>query len=194
MKSNYPNFTTYILLFLFLFMTVMFLLTSCAKEAAEIVEEQEASVVFQADVEPVIRSVIEQQIYEESQVDPNTTESYIYVVKHGDWLSTIAGRELGNVEDWPKIMRWNYANIEHPALIYPYDELLLHVVPSHAKPYRYVFDDYIVNQGETLWSVAQTAYGDNYAWVVLLRDNTKNLPYGPRKMSVGARLLVRRMR
>jgi len=167
---------------------ILMLLIGCAKEVADTVEPSQPVPVAQPaeSVEYQVPVVIEV-----AKPDPTETVGYTYIVRQGDWLSTIARDELGNVDLWTSIALWNRAIIDAPHLIYPYTELVLHKIQGSGTHYRYGFDDYRVRPGDTLWSIAAAVYGDNYAWVVLMRDNIKYLPYGPRKMEPGLRLIVR---
>ena len=166
---------------------LMILIIGCADKPAEtaqamteaaITEALVATAVTASEVAPVV-------------VAANETIAHIYVVKPGDWLSTIALSQLGNIDDWRKIHRWNYARLASAHVIFPYDEIVLHKLVGTGIKYRYGFNDYIVRAGDTLWAIAARVYGDNYAWVVLMRDNMKYMSYGPRRLVIGQRLIVR---
>jgi nucleoid-associated protein YgaU len=108
---------------------------------------------------------------EEKEALPDSV-NVIYMTRPGDFLTKIAVNEYGRVSVWRKIWDWNYEKIgDNPDLIFPYQEYDLKKPREVAKPVKYDLYDYTVEPGETLWSIANKEYGNNYAWVVILRDN-----------------------
>ncbi|MDD3807807.1 MAG: LysM peptidoglycan-binding domain-containing protein [Candidatus Marinimicrobia bacterium] len=100
----------------------------------------------------------------------------IYMTRPGDYLTKIALNEYGRASVWRMIWNWNYEKIgNNPDLIYPYQEYDLKKPREIAKPVKFDWYDYRVSEGETLWSIAKKEYGNNYAWVVILRDNFEML-------------------
>lgn len=96
----------------------------------------------------------------------------IYMTRPGDYLTKIALNEYGRASVWRMIWNWNYEKIgDNPNRIYPYQEYDLKKPRELAKPVTYDLYNYVVNEGESLWSIANKEYGNNYSWVVILRDN-----------------------
>ncbi len=95
-----------------------------------------------------------------------------YMVKPGDYLSLIALNEYGNLGMWRMIYKWNRKLIgDNPNRIYPFNEFLLKKPISIAVDLDYDVYEYVVKDNETLWSIAGQVYNNNYAWIVILRDN-----------------------
>ena len=116
----------------------------------------------------------------------------MYMTKPNDWLSKIAISEYGEVSMWRSIWKWNYEEIgDNPNLIYPYKELDLKKLREEAKEIEYELVDYTVKQGETLWSIAKDEYGNNYAWIVILRDNYDLIGTNPDSVDPGTILKLR---
>jgi len=116
----------------------------------------------------------------------------MYMTKPNDWLSKIAISEYGEVSMWRSIWKWNYEEIgDNPNLIYPYKELNLKKPREEAKEIEYELVDYTVKQGETLWSIAKDEYGNNYAWIVILRDNYDLIGTNPDSVDPGTILKLR---
>jgi len=116
----------------------------------------------------------------------------MYMAKPNDWLSKIAISEYGEVSMWRSIWKWNYEEIgDNPNLIYPYKELNLKKPREEAKEIEYELVDYTVKQGETLWSIAKDEYGNNYAWIVILRDNYDLIGNNPDSVDPGTILKLR---
>ncbi|MDA3779418.1 MAG: LysM peptidoglycan-binding domain-containing protein [Bacteroidales bacterium] len=116
----------------------------------------------------------------------------MYMTKPNDWLSKIAISEYGEVSMWRSIWKWNYEEIgDNPNLIYPYKELNLKKLREEAKEIEYELVDYTVKQGETLWSIAKDEYGNNYAWIVILRDNYDLIGNNPDSVDPGTILKLR---
>ncbi|MBL7136646.1 MAG: LysM peptidoglycan-binding domain-containing protein [Candidatus Marinimicrobia bacterium] len=109
-----------------------------------------------------------------------------YMVKPNDWLSKIALNEYGKISMWKAIYRWNRKKIgDNPNLIYPFHEFLLKKPKEIANPVEYNLYEYTVKHDESLWSIAGKEYSNNYAWIVILRDNAdvlgsnlQNIPAG----------------
>ncbi len=109
-----------------------------------------------------------------------------YMVKPGDYLSLIAKNEYGNIGMWRMIYKWNRKKIgDNPNVVYPFHEFLLKKPIDLAKDLEFDYYEYTVKSNETLWSIAGKEYKNNYAWIVILRDNADTLgpniddiPYG----------------
>ena len=123
-----------------------------------------------------------------------------YMTKRGDYLSLIAYKEYNNANEWRRIYQWNRENWEekgigpdrdNPNFIYPYRELDLKKPAENAIEWAYDSYSHIVENGETLWTIAQKEYGDELAWVVLFWDNENLLNSQDGKLLPGMKLKVR---
>ena len=123
-----------------------------------------------------------------------------YMTKRGDYLSLIAYKEYNNANEWRRIYNWNRAEWEekgigpdrdNPNYIFPYKELDLKKPAENAIEWAYDYYIYIVQEGESLWTIAQNEYEDELAWVVLFWDNEKILEGQEGKLIPGMELKVR---
>ena len=123
-----------------------------------------------------------------------------YMTKRGDYLSLIAYKEYNNANEWRRIYQWNREEWEekgigpdrdNPNFIYPYRELDLKKPAENAIEWAYDSYSYVVENGETLWTIAQKEYGDELAWVVLFWDNEELLNSQDGKLLPGMQLKVR---
>ena len=145
------------------------------KPAESVVEKE---VVKETETEKEIETVSEKVVVEKKVTPVSLPDSVnvIYMTRPGDYLTKIALNEYGRASVWRMIWNWNYEKIgDNPDVIYPYQEYDLKKPREVAKPVKYDFYNYTVGKGETLWSIAQKEYGNNYAWVVILRDNFDKL-------------------
>lgn len=128
----------------------------------------------QVKKETEIKTVPEKAVVEKKATPVTLPDSVnvIYMTRPGDYLTKIALNEYGRASVWRMIWNWNYEKIgDNPDRIYPYQEYDLKKPREVAKPVKFDVYDYTVGAGETLWSIAEKEYGNNYAWVVILRDN-----------------------
>ena len=123
-----------------------------------------------------------------------------YMTKRGDYLSLIAYKEYNNANEWRRIYQWNREEWEekgigpdrdNPNFIYPYRELDLKKPAENAIEWAYDSYSYVVENGETLWTIAQKEYGDELAWVVLFWDNEELLNSQDGKLIPGMQLKIR---
>lgn len=132
-----------------------------------VVEEpvpEEVSVDTLKQIERKIEGILE--LVEVDSVD------IFYMVRPNDYLIKIAKKEYGLANMWRQIYKWNWAKIgDNPNLIYPFHEFLLKKPADIARPVEYDFYEYNVEKNESLWSIAGKEYGNNYAWIVILKDN-----------------------
>ena len=159
-----------------------------AEEAAEVVEAVEVEV--EETVEEVAEAI--ETLPEEVKEAVEEAVWTKYMIKPGDYLMKIALEEYGVVTMWREVWDWNKELVgDNPDLIYPYDELDLlkdgKVVETEVK-----YKDYTVEEGETLWCIAKKVYGNNYAWVVLLRDNMEVVGEDYDALCAGTVLKVRK--
>jgi len=115
-----------------------------------------------------------------------------YMVKPNDYHSKIAKNEYGRISMWKTIYKWNRKKIgNNPNLIYPFNEFLLKKPKENANPLEYDTYEYLVKQGESLWSIAGREYDNNYAWNVILRDNADVIGSDLNNLVPGTKLQLR---
>ena len=123
-----------------------------------------------------------------------------YMTRRGDYLSLIAYNEYNNANEWRRIYQWNREHWEekgigpdrdNPNFIYPYRELDLKKPAKDAIEWAYDHYIHVVENGETLWTIAKIEYGDELAWVVLFWDNEELLNSQDGKLIPGMKLKVR---
>ena len=184
-------------------------LAGCAKEVAEeaptppgeelepAVEEvvvEEAAVAEEAPVEPMVVPQEEPKDVEQAPVEVSRLDSatYLYMIRHNDYLINIADKEYGDPSAWRQIYVWNRERIgDNPNLIYPYNELELYKPEEEIVEWGYEYIIHTVQEGETLWSIAGDEYGDQIAWSVVLWDNEELLNYNPEMVKPGMELRIR---
>jgi len=74
-------------------------------------------------------------------------------------------------------------------VIYPYQVLTMQIESLMNDDLK---DDsiYLVKDGDTLWKIAEKAYGDPYAWKLLLHDNKQKFD-DPNIIKINQELIVR---
>ena len=156
----------------------------------EVVEETETIV----EATPVVEEVqeVEEVAEVEEVVTPAVYETMEYMIKRGDNLSFIAQKAFGSASKWNEIYEWNKDRIgSNPNLIYPFHQLQLQNVSSERMTdLTYTLNEYEVQAGETLRSIAANKYGCSDAWIVIMRDNQDVLG-GSRVVSPGTVLKIR---
>jgi len=161
-------------------------------EAEEVVEE-----VIMPEEEPAEPLVVprEEQVDIE-QVPPSEISpargSYLYMIRHNDYLVKIATNEYGNANEWRRIYDWNRERIgDDPNLIYPYHELELRKPEDEIIRWDYDYTIHVVGQGETLWTIAREEYDDEIAWIVIFWDNEETLGSNGGRLKPGMELRIR---
>lgn len=102
---------------------------------------------------------------------------YSYLVKPGDWLSSIALAEYGDTTKWHHIYAWNRPVMgDNHNLIYPFQELQLRKPAVQVSERRYVI--HTIKPGDTLWGIASKYYSDGRAWRMIFHDNRAMFPGG----------------
>ena len=161
-----------------------------------------------AEDPPLIQDVIEIQTTPQKEIKPSFDFDQVfpdsvwtsYMTKRGDYLSLIAYNEYGNANEWRRIYNWNRKhweerkigpNKENPNFIYPYKELDLKKPAENSIEWAYEFNNHIVTEGESLWSIAKIEYNDELAWVVLFWDNEELLNENDGKIYPGMEIKVR---
>ncbi len=193
-----------------------FILAGCAQEAAD--ESPKPVVEVVADIpadeiavkekaarpravaeEPPIPVVIPQNEYRDIEQEPNGTihadsSAYGYMIRPDDYLGKIAYDQYGNANEWRSIYRWNRDRIgDDPNLIYPYNELELFKPTDEVAGLELTYDFriHVVEQGETLWSISGSEYGDEKAWIVIFWDNEGTLEANNGMLTIGMELKIR---
>ena len=155
-------------------------------EAEEVVEEEPAEPLVVPREE---RVDIEQE--PPSEVPPESG-SYLYMIRHNDYLVKIATNEYGNPNEWRRIYDWNRELVgDDPNLIYPYHELELRKPEDEIIRWDYDYTIHVVEQGETLWTIAGDRYGDEIAWIVIFWDNEETLGSNAGWLKPGMELRIR---
>jgi nucleoid-associated protein YgaU len=98
-------------------------------------------------------------------VGPPPPRTDRYTVERGDnlWGISGMGRHYGDPWQWPKIFSANRDQVTDPDLIYPQWVLAI--------PKTFGRSQYVVAQGDHLWSIATQVYGDPGQWMRLWRAN-----------------------
>ena len=161
-----------------------------------------------AEEAPLVEEVVETPPTPQKEIKPSFDFDQVfpdsvwtnYMTKRGDYLSLIAYNEYGNANEWRRIYNWNKKhweerkigpNKENPNFIYPYKELDLKKPAENSIEWAYEFDNHIVTEGESLWSIAKIEYNDELAWVVLFWDNEELLNENDGKIYPGMEIKVR---
>lgn len=182
--------------------------TQTEPEQTAPVSEQEEVVITEDDLDSQPVEQFAEEVIEDTAtstgpltaIDPKVDMDSIlsdsiwidYMIKPGDYLSLIAYNEYGNANEWHRIYNWNKEQIgDDPDKIYPYNELDLKKPKGNAVEFEYEFTVYTVQAGESLWSIAEKVYKDEYAWVVLFWDNEKMLNSDGGLLRPGMELKVR---
>lgn len=110
-----------------------------------------------------------------------------YTVKAGDTLSALALTAYGSAADWPDIWHAN-PSVQNPDLIYPGQVL---VIPEKPGPLQ-TFRRYTVKAGDTLWGIAQAAYGSGAQWWRIYDANREAVDAGggPGDIHPGLELVI----
>tara|TARA_B110000438_G_scaffold195880_1_gene187441 strand:- start:90 stop:839 length:750 start_codon:yes stop_codon:yes gene_type:complete len=161
-----------------------------------------------AEAAPLVEEVVETPPTPQKEIKPSFDFDQVfpdsvwtnYMTKRGDYLSLIAYNEYGNANEWRRIYNWNKKhweerkigpNKENPNFIYPYKELDLKKPAENSIEWAYEFNNHIVTEGESLWSIAKIEYNDELAWVVLFWDNEELLNENDGKIYPGMEIKVR---
>ncbi|MBI2032297.1 MAG: LysM peptidoglycan-binding domain-containing protein [Candidatus Levybacteria bacterium] len=126
---------------------------------------------------------------DQAEKERQETTKRIYTVAEGEWLSTIALKEYGNIDLWREIAKAN--NISNPDLIEVGTKLVLPEIKSEQKAeaapsptvtpvpstistntMRINSADYTVVEEDNLWDISVRAYGDGYKWSEVAKVNS----------------------
>lgn len=81
----------------------------------------------------------------------------LYIVKAGDNLESISKQFYGTIDYWSDIYAANVNTIDDPDWIYPGMQL---TIPEYSKTIRH----WVVQEGDSLWSIAARFYSDSNQW------------------------------
>ncbi len=159
-----------------------------AEEAEVVAEEVEAVAEEAVEVAEVADEIFELPAEVKEAVDEAVWTKYM--IQPNDYLMKIALEQYGVVSMWREIWDWNKEMIgDNPDIIYPYEELDL--LKEGAVEKELSYEDYTVDKGESLWTIAKDLYGNSYAWVVILRDNMEVVGEDYNVLTPGTVLKVR---
>jgi nucleoid-associated protein YgaU len=108
----------------------------------------------------------------ESDIETKTQNSDAHKVEAGESLWKLAERYYNDGDKWVEIAKAN--NLENPSLIASGQELTIpnaSVTSSTKTESQSGKDNYTVQKGDSLWSIASSAYGDGNQWVKLAEAN-----------------------
>lgn len=105
-----------------------------------------------------------------------------YIVRSGDWLSTIAEKFYGDAMNYSAIFAANKDVLENPNKIYPGQELR---IPEVVKAKQY----YTVRSGDSLSQIAESYYGDAMKYKVVFAAN-QDIVADPNNIYPGQRLEI----
>ncbi len=108
-----------------------------------------------------------------------------YTVHSGDSLFAIARSAYGNGADWPIIYAANRQTIGPNPNVIRIGEVLF-IPPLSPTPGQL----YVVQQGDTLTSIAQRAYGDGKLWPLIYNANKQVIGSNPNLIQVGQVLQI----
>ena len=103
-----------------------------------------------------------------AEAEEEDTEDVTYIVEPGDTLWSIAERFFGDGNRYKEIAELN--NLADPNIIHAGQELVIQRV-SDGDEEESLPADYIVQEGDTLWSIAERAYGDGSKYTELAEKN-----------------------
>lgn len=129
---------------------------------------------------------------EQTVSEKETLVASKYTVEQGDSLSKIAEREYQDKNLWPVLVRTN--NIANPNLIFVGVTL---EIPSKEEASEIKMQmtqtSYEVQEGDTLFKIAQKMYTDGSKWPVIAQaNNTGRLPNGNPLIFAGSTLIIPR--
>jgi len=111
-------------------------------------------------------------------------ENEIYVVQDGDSLWKIAENRFRSGYNWVDIANAN--DLRDPGLITVGQELIIPDVEARritvSEPIRVsetnpiTGTSYLIQKGDSLWTIAVRAYGDGYKWVEIAKENNIDNP------------------
>ena len=120
------------------------------------------------------------------------TQGGDYKVAEGDSLSTISQKIYGSEDFWPVLARAN--NLTDPNVIYA-DSTLKAPSRENAEEIKtnMTVTRYEIEEGDTLFLIAEKVYGDGSAWPTLARANSVGyLPNGNPLIFAGNTLIIPR--
>ena|SRR3989344_3919998 len=127
-----------------------------------------------------------------SQIQGENQKEQEYKVEPGDSLSAISMNYYGSFDYWPVLAKVN--NINNPNLIYKDTTLK---IPSKTEVEKVKAEmsttSYQVQEGDTLFIIAEKVYGDGSRWTLLDRaNNVGRLPNGNPLIFAGNKLVIPR--
>lgn len=120
-----------------------------------------------------------------------------YVVEQGDDLWKISEKYFSSGDYWAEIAKAN--NIENPYVITEGQTITIPDISenlssenntdqvSGVESAQVNKNEYVVEQGDTLWSIAEKITGSGFNWIKIANDNKINGPY---TIEVGQKLII----
>lgn len=116
-----------------------------------------------------------------------------YMIIPGDYLFRIAKKEYGDWKRWRDIYEWNRKEIgDNPNLIYPYHFLDMKKPIDEVENAEPSFTNYIVKEGDNLWTISGRTYGDEKSWIIVYWDNEEIIDANDGVLYPGMTLKLRR--
>ena len=125
-------------------------------------------------------------------LSPSPTPGSKYTVRPGDTLFSIAQQAYGDGNQWPKIYDANKQVIgSDPNVIRPGEVLSIpQLTPPPPPPPPTPGSKYTVRPGDTLFSIAQHAYGDGNKWPEIYNANKQVIGSDPNVIRPGEVLSI----
>lgn len=146
--------------------------------------------------EPAVPDVIEvvEAVEEPVVVDAVEPEFYLYTVKEGETLGEIASSQMGGFSKWQRLAEFN--SISEPSSIRPGRVLRIPASATTVEKTVKTKDDkhevvdmtqYLIQDGDTLSSIAEFHYGDANLYRIILDANPT---LDARRLKIGKSIIV----
>ena len=142
---------------------------------------------------PIIEPIVEMPIETEVVETPSEPAFFLYTVKEGETLGEIASREAGGFSKWQAIAEFN--SIGDPSSIRTGRVLRIPTATTAAIPVKTVvveneivdMEQYVIQEDDTLSSIAEFHYGDANLYRFILDANPS---LDARRLKIGKSIMV----